>query len=495
MTGVMTAVRFGERLIDAADRPGIDVTNPADLADTVGTVPALTPDDVAQAFALAATAQPGWRNLGWIARGEVLFRAAAEIRSRADELTALIVRENGKLWAEAAGEVGKAAEFFEYYAGFGRQPYGELLSDLRPDTWTLAQREPLGVVLLITPWNDPLLTPARKLAPALISGNSVIIKPAMDTPLIAIAMAEALRGAGLPDGVLTVVTGQVADISEALLAAPELAAVSFTGSTAVGNSLRASLASRNIPLQTEMGGKNAAVVTDSADLELTVAGLVSAAFAQAGQRCTATSRLIVSEGIADRLLAALKSAIRALQPGPGADRASTFGPVINPARSAQVLDYVSKGTAEGASVIAGGEALLDGELAKGVFVAPTILLGVGEHDTVWREEIFGPVLAVHRPKLEGPEFLREAVRITNDSSYGLSASIYTSDLGEAMAFANAVDTGQVAVNLPTSGWDVHHPFGGFADSGSAFKEQGREALTFYSRVKTVAVKAPFSALS
>jgi acyl-CoA reductase-like NAD-dependent aldehyde dehydrogenase len=488
MGNVVETTRIGRSVIRPGDRATIDVINPANTTEVIGRVPALTAEDVARAYSVASSAQAGWDELGLIGRGAVLFRAAAEVRARAGSLAELIVRENGKLRAEANGEVGKVAEFFEYYAGFGRHAYGALLDDARPQTRTTSERRPVGTVLLITPWNDPFLTPVRKLAPALISGNTVVLKPATDTPLIALALAEILSAAGLPDGVLTVVTGRSADISAALLEGPHLAAVSFTGSTQVGYELRRQLAHRNVRLQTEMGGKNAAVVTDSANIELTVAGLMAASFAQAGQRCTATSRLIVSAGIAEELVVALTEAIAALRPGGGLDHASSFGPLINRTQVAEVLSFIDTAKREGGEILCGGAPLTEGALAEGAFVSPTLIDGVGERDTVWLQEIFGPVLAMRRLDLAGGEFLREAIRLTNDSRYGLAASIYTDDLSEASAFMAGAEVGQVGVNLPTSGWDVHHPFGGFDDSGSAFKEQGTEALNFYTRVKTTAVR-------
>lgn len=480
-------VKIGERPVRADERETIEVLNPAERDELVGAVPALTAQDVDEVFAVAEAAQKRWRALGWVGRGAVLHAAAHLVRSESERLTRLIVRENGKLWLEAAVEVAKTADFLEYYGSFGRQPFGSLLGDARADTYTSSRREPLGVVLLITPWNDPLLTPARKLAPALVCGNAVVLKPAIETPLIALVLAELLEAAGLPPGVLSVVPGEVAQVSPALLAAPALAGLSFTGSTAVGNHIRATVAHRNLPVQTEMGGKNAALVLDSADLDVVVQCLLQGAFVQAGQRCTATSRVIVGADRADALLTALARGVAGLTPGPGEDRGSTFGPVIDDRRSSEVLAHVDRAQAQGVSIATGGSRLLEGRLARGAFVAPTILDRVKPDHDVWRQEVFGPVLAVHRIETSGADLFDEGVRLANDSAYGLACSVFTRDLGEALAFADVAEAGQVSVNLPTSGWDVHHPFGGFADSGSAFKEQGHEALSFYTRTKTVAM--------
>jgi aldehyde dehydrogenase (NAD+) len=469
-------------------RPAIEVLDPAHLDDVVGHVPAMTPSDVAAAYRDAAKAVADWRARGPLGRSAVLARAAALLRDESEALTRLLVRENGKLWAEASVEVAKTADFLDYYAGFGRQPTGVTLADGRPHTLTSVRHEPLGVVLLITPWNDPLLTPARKIAPALFCGNTLLLKPAPDTPLIALALADVLVRAGLPDDVLTVVTGHTDEIGDALIEAPELAALSFTGSTAVGHQLRARLASRTVRVQTEMGGKNAAVVFAGADLDDVVQVLVQAGFAQAGQRCTATSRVVVADDRADELVERLASAVEQLVPGPGLEPDSSVGALINRPHRDRVHDFVTQATREGARVVTGGSVVASGDRQDGCFYAPTVVDHVQPEHTVWREEVFGPVVAVHRvTATTGEEFFEQALALVNDSVYGLAASAFTPDLGEALRFADGVQTGQVSVNLPTSGWDVHHPFGGFGESGSAFKEQGAEALHFYSRTKTVAI--------
>lgn len=489
MTAAVPSIAIGDQQLDASSRPGIEVFDPAGYDDVVGVVPALTPQDVADAYRCAVAAAPSWRGTGLLGRAEVLVRAAALVRAESEELTRLVVRENGKLWSEASVEVAKTADFLEYYAGFGRRGTGLTLADARPDTTTSVRHEPLGVVLLITPWNDPLLTPARKLAPALICGNAVLLKPAPDTPLISLAFADVLARAGLPRSVLTVITGHTEEISRALLDAPELAALSFTGSTGVGHRLRATVAQRNVRVQTEMGGKNAAVVFPSADLDDVVPILLQAGFAQAGQRCTATSRVVVPDDLADDLLDGLRQAVRDLVPGPGLDPASTLGALISPTHRDRVHGFVTAATAEGGRLVTGGDVLGAEPLGRGCFYAPTLVDHVETGHALWRDEVFGPVVAIHRVAASSPRgFLDSAIDLANDTAYGLAASAFTRDLAEAMLFADGVETGQVSVNLPTSGWDVHHPFGGFGDSGSAFKEQGSEALQFYSRVKTVAIR-------
>jgi aldehyde dehydrogenase (NAD+) len=458
------------------------VRDPADVRTVVGDVPAMTPGEVATAYRRARAGFAAWRRAGPLDRAAVLASCAGLVRSRARDGAVTLVRENGKTLAEASAEVAKTADFFDYYASFGRQPWGEILADARGGTQTTVRAEPAGVVLAITPWNDPLLTPARKLGPALIAGNSVLLKPTGQTPLIANWLAGLLREAGLPDGVLEVVTGRNQEISEALLADPELDAVTFTGSNEVGRHLRLVLSGRNVRLQAELGGKNAAVVLADAALELAAATMAAAAFGQGGQRCTATSRLIAEESVAPALLERLLQKAEACVLAPGLDPATTLGPLSTPGHHDGVLGHVARARSEGAEVIRGGGPPADEALKHGCYVEPT-LVSVHPGHALWRDEVFDPVLSITTAG-----GFDDAIRLTNDSSFGLSAAVFTTDLRRASEFIDQAEAGQVAVNLPTSGWDVHHPFGGFRESGSPFKEQGAPGLRFYTRLKTAAVR-------
>lgn len=471
----------GGAFVAASGGGAIDVIDPATADDVVGSVPAMTAADLTAVFDAAAEGARVWRATGHLARGRVLLDAAALIRADATALAELIVAEMGKTTAEATGEVGKAAEFFEYYGALARLPFGELLPDVRADTFASQIREPLGVVLLITPWNDPLLTPARKLAPALASGNAVVIKPATDAPLVTLKLAAILDAAGLPAGVLGTVTGRGADLGDALVADPRIKAVSFTGSTAVGIRLQKTLAGRSLRLQTEMGGKNAAVILEDADLDIAVTTIMAGAFAQAGQRCTSTSRLIVQRGVADEVRSRVGEAVSAIVVGAGDAAGTTMGPVVSAAARDDIRNRVEAALTEGAEVVARSP-LDESQQKAGAFVEP-LLLTVDRENSVWRDEVFGPVLS-----MIVVDTLAEAIEAVNDSSYGLSSAVFTRSLDHAFRFVDEVETGQVSVNLPTSGWDVHQPFGGFKDSGSPFKEQGAEALRFYTRVKTAAVR-------
>jgi alpha-ketoglutaric semialdehyde dehydrogenase len=458
----------------------LEVRDPADVRSVVAEVPAMTAAEVTAAYARARAAFEAWRRVNPLDRAAVLARAAGLIRSRAEDGAVILVRENGKTLAEARVEVTKTADFLDYYASFARQPWGELLADARPGTTTSIRVEPVGVVLAICPWNDPLITPARKLGPALIAGNTVLLKAASQTPGIALWAAGLLTEAGLPEGVVQVITGRNGEISDALLAAPD--AVTFTGSNEVGAYLRRELADRNVRLQAELGGKNVSVVLADADLDLAAATVVSAAFAQAGQRCTATSRLIVESPVAGEFTARLRERLAGIVVGPGLDPATTMGPLSYAAHRDGVLGHIERARGEGAAVIAGGGRPSSDALAYGCYVEPT-LMSVTPQQSLWRDEVFGPVLAVTTA-----DGFDDAVRLANDTAYGLAAAVFTSSLTSANKYIDMAEAGQVAVNLPTAGWDVHHPFGGFRESGSAFKEQGSPGLRFYTRIKTSAVR-------
>ncbi len=470
------------QIVEAGAFDAIEVRNPADGRIVVGRVPSMSAAEVEAVMAAAQRGADVWRRTSSIARGEVLSAAARLIRDANERLAQLITAEMGKTLAEARVEATKAADFLEYYAMFGRLPFGELLPDARPDTYARVIHEPLGVVVLITPWNDPLLTPARKIAPALIAGNAVVIKPATAAPLIVLEFAKLLNEAGLPAGVLGTVTGQTSEVAAPMLEHSSVRAVSFTGSTSVGQQLARQLAGRPIRVQTEMGGKNAVAVLKDADLDLAASLIVAGAFAQAGQRCTATSRVVVDKAVSGELVRRIVDGARALNVGPGVDPSTSMGPVVSPAAQREILEHIAKALDDRANVLMGGTEPPEGVSQNGAFVSPTVLQ-VSQDARIWREEVFGPVLAILEVDGEA-----EAIQAVNDSMYGLSASVFTRDLGAAERFIAGVDTGQVSVNQPTAGWDVHHPFGGFRESGSPFKEQGLEALRFYTRTKTVAVR-------
>lgn len=460
-----------------------EIRNPADARQVVAEVPAMGPDDVGPALEAAGGAQEQWRSTSAIERGDILRRAAVLLRERHEQIAQEVTAEMGKLIGEARGEVAKAADFLDYYAAFGRMSFGEVLPDVRPGAEAQAVREPRGVVVAITPWNDPVITPARKLCPALIAGNAVVLKAAPESPLSALHLGRVLHDAGLPHGVLTILTGPGAALPKALAESDGFHALTFTGSTAVGLELQRALGGRNIPLQTEMGGKNAAVILEDANIDLVVEALVTGAFVQAGQRCTATSRVLVEDRRYDEVLERLVSRARELRVGSGVDPRAQMGPLVAERRLASVLSALERSRGAGVDVVLGGERMSDGELGHGWFLEPTVVGDVSETAEIWCDELFAPVVAVARVAS-----LDRAIELVNDTPYGLSAAIFTRDLEAAHRFTSEVDVGNVAVNLPTAGWDVQHPFGGFKDSGSGFKEQGTAAFDFYCRTKTIAMR-------
>jgi alpha-ketoglutaric semialdehyde dehydrogenase len=460
-----------------------DDINPADTRDVIASFPSMEAEDVRAAIDAAAEAFPAWKALTPVARGAVLRRAAELIRERAEAIARDLTREMGKTLTEARGEVTRASFFFDYYASYGRLPQGHYLPDERDGVFTFTVREPLGVVVAIAPWNDPVLTPARKLAPALIVGNTVVLKPASLTPLSAWHLLRVLHDAGMPRGVVNMVTGPAQVAGGAIFGHPAVRAVTFTGSTAVGLELQKHAAGRNIRIQTEMGGKNAMVVLSDADPRVAAEAAAAGGFGQSGQRCTATSRVVVQTKMRDAFLEEFVAAARRIKVGPGVEDDTTMGPVVDKKQLETVLQAVDAGRREGAGVLYGGERLRGDRYDRGYFVAPTILGRVSATMSVAQEEIFGPVVAV----MEAAD-VDEAIALVNRTRYGLSASVVTRSLAAAHAFARGVETGCVAVNLPTVGWDVHVPFGGFKDSGSPFKEHGVEGLQFYTRVKSVAMK-------
>jgi alpha-ketoglutaric semialdehyde dehydrogenase len=467
--------------VGAASDEWFEDRDPADTREIVALLPRLSGDQITAAIETADRNAGVWAGASPIDRGRVLFEAARLIRERVDDIATDVLREAGKLQEEARAEVLKSADFLEYYGGVGRLAQGTVLPDERPGTFAHTLIEPLGVVLLITAWNDPVLTPARKIGPALIAGNSVVIKPSEDTPLSSLHLARALLDAGLPPSSLSVVVGHPADVAEPLLGHSAIRAVSFTGSTRTGRLIKERLSDRNVRFQAEMGGKNAVVVLPDVDLEEASLSITAAAYAQAGQRCTATSR-VIAVGDPSKLKEALIGQAREVRVGPGWDPESQMGPLINPIRLEEVSAAVQEGIRKGDRVLWGGERASGEKVAHGCFLEPTVVAVDSPLSPLWREEVFGPVLAI----ASAPDF-DSAVEGVNDSVYGLSAAVFTRDLAMALEFVRRVDVGQVAVNRPTSGWDVHLPFGGFGESGSWSKEQGLEGIDFYTKVKTIAI--------
>ncbi len=459
--------------------------NPADDRDVVARFPLSTAAEAAAAVDAAASASAAWADTPPIARGRHLQALAAALLEREDEIVAAITREQGKPLAESRGEFGKAIEYLHYYAGMAWEYGGRLLPSSRPGVEMSLRREPVGVCALVTPWNVPIAIPARKIAPALLAGNTVVVKPSSETPLSCQAIGEAAVAAGLPPGVLNIVHGRGGDAVRAIVADARVRAISFTGSTEVGRELAVLAGERLIRAQLELGGKNAAVVLDDADLDLAADQIVAAGYGGSGQQCTATSRVIATPGALGPLVALLVARVEALRVGPGAEEGVQIGPLVSDRQLQTVLDYVEIGRQEGAELLLGGERPKGDGLDRGSFVTPAVFVGVRPDMRIAQEEIFGPVVAVIAAADED-----EALEFANDSDFGLSASVYTTSLARATRFLKGLHAGAVAVNLPSAGWEVQAAFGGFKDSGgSGWKEQGAEALDFFSELKATQVFA------
>lgn len=453
-----------------------DNRNPSDLTDLIGHYASAAPPDVGRAAAAAAEAQAKWFAGGPQPRADLLDRIATAIEARAVEIGTMLAREEGKILPEAIAETRRAAQIFRFFAGEALRVPGEALASVRPGVDVEVLREPVGVVALITPWNFPIAIPAWKIAPALAYGNAVILKPAELTPGTAHLLAQIIQDAGCPPGVFNLLMGAGSRIGPALLADPAVAAVSFTGSVPTGRGIARAAAEGMKKIQLEMGGKNPMVVLADADLATAVAVCLNGAFFSTGQRCTASSRLIVEDRIHDAFVEELTKAMLALRVGPALDPESQMGPVASAGQLDGNLSYVALAAEEGCEVIGG--ARLNGP-TEGYFQRPALFLGARPEMRVSREEIFGPCATVIRVG----DF-DEALAVANDSDFGLSSGICTQSLRHAREFRRRSKAGMVMVNLPTAGVDYHVPFGGTKGSSFGPREQGRHAAEFYTTVKT-----------
>lgn len=435
--------------------------------------------DVDAAIAAATAASPAWAGTPIHQRGALLLAAADVVDRNAEAWGLELATEEGKTKAEGIGEVRRAAQILRYYGNEGDRQAGEIYASPRAGEQILITRKPLGVVGVITPFNFPIAIPAWKIAPALVYGNTVVWKPASTVPLLAIRLAEALTGAGLPAGVLNLLIGD-ADVGDALVSHAGIDAITFTGSTGVGRRIAAAGAARGVPVQAEMGGKNAAVVLDDADVTLAVEQVMLGAFRSTGQKCTATSRLIVTAGIAEQFLGELLARVAALRVGDPTDDATQMGPVVSDPARTSITSGINTASRQGATVLAGGVPYSDGPLADGYFVAPTVVdVGSASVD-LWTDELFGPVLAVRRA-----DTADEAFALANDSEFGLSAAVFTQDVTRALQAVDRIDVGVLHINSESAGADPHVPFGGAKKSGLGPKEQGGAAREFFTHTTTV----------
>ena len=451
--------------------------NPSNTGDVVGEYARASVEDTRAAIAAAKAALPAWSRSGILERHAILRKAADEILARKDELGRLLSREEGKTLAEGIGETVRAGQIFDFFAGETLRLAGEVLPSVRPNIGVEITREPVGVVGIITPWNFPIAIPAWKIAPALCYGNTVVFKPAELVPGCSWAIVDILVRAGLPKGVLNLVMGKGSVVGQTMLDSPDVNAITFTGSTGTGKRVAVASVEHNRKYQLEMGGKNPFVVLDDADLSVAVEAAVNSAFFSTGQRCTASSRVIVTEGIHDRFVAAVGERLKSVVVDDALKAGTHIGPVVDETQLKQDTDYIEIGQKEGAKLAFGGEVLKRD--TPGFYLQPALFTEATNAMRISREEIFGPVAAVIRVK-----DYEEALAVANDTPFGLSSGIATTSLKHATHFKRNAEAGMVMVNLPTAGVDFHVPFGGRKGSSFGPREQGRYASEFFTTVKT-----------
>jgi acyl-CoA reductase-like NAD-dependent aldehyde dehydrogenase len=456
--------------------------NPADVTDVVAEAPSSTAAEAAEACEAAARAFEGWRCTPAPVRGQILFRAQRRMEERRQELAEALTREEGKTIAESRGEIQRAINVIEFFAGEARRITGETIPSELPNNFCYTVKQPMGPVAIITPWNFPIAIPIWKMAPALVSGNTVVFKPATLTPLTAALIAEIFDESGLPAGVLNLVFGGGREVGDTIVRHPAIQAVSFTGSNDVGGALYSAAAARGIKCQCEMGGKNPIVILGDADLDLAVESTVQGAFGSTGQRCTATSRAVVVDSIANEFLERLEARTASLIVGNGLNPGTNVGPSVDERQLETVLGYVATGKREGARLVRGGDRVSDEGRDRGFFVSPAIFDRVDEHMRIAQEEIFGPVVSVIRV----PD-ASKALSVANGVRFGLSASVYTNDVASMFRFVDRLDAGIIHVNSPTVGGEAHIPFGGMKATGVGLREMGRVAIDFYTELKVVYV--------
>jgi acyl-CoA reductase-like NAD-dependent aldehyde dehydrogenase len=456
--------------------------NPANTDELVGMFPASTEEDVNLAIEAAREAYKIWRLVPAPKRAEILFRAAEILVKRKEELAQDMTREMGKVIAETRGDVQEAIDMTYYMAGEGRRQFGQTTPSELPNKFAMCVRQPIGVCAMITPWNFPMAIPSWKVMPALILGNTVVLKPASDTPLSSYNLIQVLSEAGVPSGVVNIITGSGGKIGSPLMEHPDVGLISFTGSTEIGRTVSEACAPGFKHCQLEMGGKNIILIMDDANLDLAVDGCIWGGFGTTGQRCTATSRVGVHKKLYKEFVEEYVARAKALRVGEGLNPATEMGPCVNESQLHTVMEYVQIGINEGAKLAAGGHRLEGGAYARGWFHEPTVFVDCSPKMRIAQEEIFGPVVSVIPI-----DSLEHGVEVANGVVYGLSASIYTRDINKAFAAMRDIHTGIVYVNAPTIGAETHLPFGGVKQTGNGHREASVAALDFYSEWKTIYV--------
>jgi acyl-CoA reductase-like NAD-dependent aldehyde dehydrogenase len=472
---------IGGEWVDAASAETFESLSPA-TGELIGTFPKSGPEDVERAVAAAKAAYEEWRLVPAPKRGEILFRFGRLVQEEKDDLADLMTREMGKVKAEAGGDVQEAIDMSFYMGGEGRRLFGHTTPSELPDKFQMSVRLPIGVVGVITPWNFPIAIPSWKIAPALVCGNTVVFKPATDTPLLGQRFVELLAEAGVPAGVVNVVHGGGGAVGDALVRHPDVPVITLTGSRETGVTVMRNAADNLKRVHLELGGKNAILVMEDADLDLAVDGIVWSAFGTSGQRCTAASRVIVHRAVYDELQRRLVERAEAMRLGPGWEDDTDVGPVINAGALEKIHSYTGIGRDEGATLLTGGEPATDGVLARGHYYRPTIFGDVEPGMRIAQEEIFGPTTA-----LIPVDSFDEAIRAANGVRYGLSSSIFTRDVNKAFRAMRDLDTGITYINAGTIGAEVHLPFGGTKDTGNGHREAGQAALDVFTEWKSVYV--------
>jgi acyl-CoA reductase-like NAD-dependent aldehyde dehydrogenase len=467
--------------VDSVSGRTFESVNPADRREVIGRFQAGTAADVAMAVKAAEMALPRWKATPAPKRGEILYRFGQLMAENKDRLARAMTREMGKVLAEARGDVQEGIDIAYLMAGEGRRMFGDTVPSELPDKWAMSIRQPIGIAGIITPWNFPMAIPCWKTMPALVTGNTVVFKPASDTPHCATLLVELMAEAGFPAGVVNLVTGSGAEVGDAIVESPDVPVISFTGHSSTGKSIAERGAKRLKRISLELGGKNAVVVMRDADLDLATEGILWSAFGTTGQRCTACSRVIVEQPVVEPLLLRLERRARQLTLGSGLDETVDVGPLINPAAVEKVGSYIEIGRSEG-ELILGGARATDGDLEHGNFFEPTIFIGVMPMDRIAQEEIFGPVLSV----IPVDDY-QTAVTALNQTKYGLSSSIFTSDANTAFRAMRDFETGIVYVNAGTTGAETHLPFGGWKETGNGHREAGHAALDSFTEWKSIYV--------
>jgi len=456
--------------------------NPADTDQVLGTIKQATRDEARAAVDAAAEAFRAWRATPAPTRGRIVTLAARLMETHKEELAQLLTLEEGKTIAESRGELQRSINVAEFCGGESRRMNGETIPSELPLNFAYTLKQPIGVVACVTPWNFPVAIPIWKIAPALVAGNTVVFKPASITPATAVRITEIFEEAGIPPGVLNLILGSGSEAGDEIINHPAVKAISFTGSNGVGIRLYEQASRRGAKVQCEMGGKNPVIILEDADMDLAVESTAQGAFGSTGQRCTATSRAIVVDEVADQFVESIVKRANSMRIGSGSDPATEMGPSVDQAQFKTVLSYIDIGKEDGATLACGGGQAKGPGLEKGYFVRPTVFDRVTPDMRIAREEIFGPVLSVLRVKS-----FEEAMLVANDCEYGLSSSIFTNDAPRIFRFVDEIETGMTHINSPTTGGEAHVPFGGTKGTGIGDREQGSTALDFYTELKVVYV--------